>query len=90
MSRYIISPDAIRDLEEITDYFAIHNVDAGDRLLNEFAKTCRYLTQFPHIGRTYREIRPYLRGVLCKITLFFTVTSMTALKLCESSRAIGI
>lgn len=71
MSRYIISPAAIRDLEEITDYFATRNVDAGDRLLNEFTKKCRYLTQFPHIGRTYREIRPYLRGVLMQNYIIF-------------------
>jgi toxin ParE1/3/4 len=63
MSQYIISPEAMRDLEEIVDYYAMYNVDAGDRLLNEFNKKCRYLMQFPLMGRSYRQIRPYLQAL---------------------------
>ncbi len=63
MPQYTISPQAIRDLEEIIDYFKEKNVEAGDRLLNEFTKKCRYLTQFPLIGRSYSQIRSYLRGI---------------------------
>ena len=63
MTQYIIAPVAIQDLDEITSYFASRNVDAGDRLLDQFQKKCRYLAQFPQIGRSYKTIRPYLRGV---------------------------
>lgn len=63
MRNYVIAPAAIQDLDEITDYYAVHNLDVGDRLLDEFAKKCRYLTQFPMIGRSYRGIRPDLRGL---------------------------
>ena len=63
ISQYIIAPEAIRDLDEITSYFADRNVDAGDRLLDVFTKKCRYLTQFPAMGRRYADIRPYLRGI---------------------------
>jgi toxin ParE1/3/4 len=63
MSQYVISPEAIRDLDEITSYFADRNVNAGDRLLDEFTKKCRYLTQFPLMGRRYLEVRSYLRGI---------------------------
>jgi len=63
MPQYTISPTAIRDLEDITDYFTERNVEAGERLLNEFTKKCRYLTQFPLIGRSYAQIRNYLRGI---------------------------
>jgi toxin ParE1/3/4 len=63
MPQFIISPTAIRDLEEIIDYFTERNVEVGDRLLDDFSKKCRYLTQFPLIGRSYREIRSYLRGI---------------------------
>jgi toxin ParE1/3/4 len=63
MKQYIISPEAIRDLDDITSYFAERNVDKGDRLLDEFTKKCRYLTQFPLMGRCYFEVRPYLRGI---------------------------
>lgn len=71
MRQYLISPEAIRDLDEITDYFAARNVDAGDQLLDEFAKKCRYLTQFPLIGRSYHEIRPYLRGIPMRNYIIF-------------------
>jgi len=63
MPQYTISPQVISDLEEIIDYFKEINVEAGDRLLNEFSKKCRYLTQFPLIGRSYSQIRSYLRGI---------------------------
>lgn len=63
MSQYIIAPEAIKDLDTIFDYFAERNVAAGEKLLNEFQKKCRYLVQFPQIGRSYKEIRPYLRGL---------------------------
>jgi toxin ParE1/3/4 len=61
--QYIIAPAAISDLDDITDYFAEHNIDAGERLLDEFRKKCRYLIQFPSMGRSYSEIRSYLRGL---------------------------
>jgi toxin ParE1/3/4 len=63
MPQYTISPTAICDLEDIIDYFTERNVEVGDRLLNEFTKKCRYLTQFPLIGRSYAQIRNYLRGI---------------------------
>jgi plasmid stabilization system protein ParE len=31
MSQYVISPEAIRDLDEITSYFAERNVDAVEQ-----------------------------------------------------------
>ena len=72
MSQYIISPTAIRDLEEISDYYAQRNVSAGDRLLNEFSKKCRYLTQFPKIGRSYEHLRSGMRGLqLDQYILFY-------------------
>jgi toxin ParE1/3/4 len=61
--QYIISPAAIADLNDVTDYFAEHNIDAGERLLDDFSKKCRYLTQFPFMGRSYSEIRSHLRGL---------------------------
>ncbi len=36
MSIYIISPEAIQDLDEISEYFASRNLDAGDRFVNSF------------------------------------------------------
>ena len=50
MSQYIISPEAIRDLDEIADYFVARNVEAGEGFIDEFTKKCRYLTQFSRYG----------------------------------------
>ena len=63
MTEYIIAPLAIKDLEEITDYLAKNNVTTADKFLDKFQKKCRYLVQFPQIGRSYKAIRPYLRGL---------------------------
>ncbi|GCL48878.1 plasmid stabilization system protein [Microcystis aeruginosa NIES-3804] len=49
-------------MEQILDYLANTNISTGEKFLEEFGKKCRYLSQFPLMGRSYREIRPYLRG----------------------------
>ena len=71
MDQYTISTEAIRDMEQILDYLANNNISMGERLLEEFSKKCRYLTQFPLMGRSYREIRPYLRGLPMKNYIIF-------------------
>ncbi|MBW4556799.1 MAG: type II toxin-antitoxin system RelE/ParE family toxin [Trichormus sp. ATA11-4-KO1] len=63
MSRYIISPSASRDLNEISDYFLIINLAAGEKLFQEFNNKCRKLAKFPNMGRSYAHIKPSLRGL---------------------------
>ena len=63
MKQHIISPEASQDLEEIIDYFASVNIDAGERFVDEFDKKCKYLANFPNMGRSYGNIKPDLRGV---------------------------
>lgn len=63
MSRYLISPSASRDLNAIADYFLARNVDAGERLFQEFTKKCQYIAQFPNLGRSYSYLRRSLRGL---------------------------
>ncbi|MBW4478023.1 MAG: type II toxin-antitoxin system RelE/ParE family toxin [Tolypothrix brevis GSE-NOS-MK-07-07A] len=63
MKQHIISPEASQDLEEIIDYFARINIDAGERFVDEFDKKCKYLANFPNMGRSYGNIKPDLRGV---------------------------
>ncbi|MBD2620357.1 type II toxin-antitoxin system RelE/ParE family toxin [Microcystis flos-aquae FACHB-1344] len=70
-NQYIISTEAIRDMEQILDYLANTNISAGEKFLEEFGKKCRYLSQFPLMGRSYREIRPYLRGLPMKNYIIF-------------------
>lgn len=63
MKQHIISPEASQDLEEIIDYFARININAGERFVDEFDKKCKYLANFPNMGRSYGSIKPDLRGV---------------------------
>jgi toxin ParE1/3/4 len=78
MNRYIIAPSASRDLNEIIDYFANLNVEAGERLIAAFQKKCQNLINFPTIGRSYEEIRADLRGVpLDGYIILYQVTDNT-------------
>jgi toxin ParE1/3/4 len=61
--RYIIAPEAAQDLDEISTYYAVNNIEAGEKLIDEFEARCKYLVSFPNIGRSYRNIRSYLRGI---------------------------
>ena len=38
MKRHIISQPAIKDLEEIINYFSNRNIKAGEKFINEFEK----------------------------------------------------
>ena len=71
MNSYIIAPEAMSDLEQIIDYLAMDNVNKGENFLNEFNKKCRYLSQFPMMRCSYREIRFYLRGLPMKKHIIF-------------------
>ncbi|WP_193197066.1 type II toxin-antitoxin system RelE/ParE family toxin [Nostoc sp. MG11] len=64
MSNYIISPSASRDLNQIADYFLTKNLEAGEKLFQEFNKKCQNLANFPSMGRSYAHIKPSLRGLL--------------------------
>ena len=63
MSRFIIAPSASRDLDEIADYFLTRNVEAGEKLFQDFNKKCQNLAKFPQIGRNYNHISAGLRGL---------------------------
>lgn len=76
MSQYIISKPASRDLQEISDYFAVENINAGERLLRTFNQKCQQLVNFPKIGRQYGNLRPGLRGVpLDGYIIFYLIVS---------------
>ncbi|MEA5534485.1 type II toxin-antitoxin system RelE/ParE family toxin [Crocosphaera sp. XPORK-15E] len=63
MRTCLISPEATEDLDEIFDYFASKNVEAGERFVITFEKKCEKLLQFPNMGRSYGDIEPSLRGI---------------------------
>ncbi|MBD2487749.1 type II toxin-antitoxin system RelE/ParE family toxin [Aulosira sp. FACHB-615] len=63
MSRYIIAPSAIRDLNDIANYFLDKNLEAGERIFREFHNKCQKLAQFPNMGRSYAHVKDSLRGL---------------------------
>jgi toxin ParE1/3/4 len=63
MTRCSIAPSAIRDLDDISDYFLERNIQVGEQLLQEFTKKCRNLATFPTMGKSYSQIRSDLRGI---------------------------
>lgn len=63
MSRYIIAPEAVQDLDEISSYFLSSNVEVGERWFQAFNQKCQQLVQFPLMRRSYSNIRSDLRGV---------------------------
>lgn len=50
-------------MNAIADYFLTRNVDAGERLFQEFTKKCQYIAKFPNLGKSYSYLRPSLRGL---------------------------
>ncbi|MFB8792198.1 MAG: type II toxin-antitoxin system RelE/ParE family toxin [Potamolinea sp.] len=63
MSRYVINILASRDLNEIADYFAETNLEAGERFFREFNRKCQQLVSFPNSGKSYAKVRTDLRGL---------------------------
>ena len=61
--RYFINILATQDLREIADYFTAHSIEAGEKFFRKFDDRCEQLINFPKIGRSYAEIRSYLRGL---------------------------
>jgi toxin ParE1/3/4 len=63
MSRYVINVLASRDLDEIADYFAENNLEAGEQFLRTFNRKCQQLVTFPNSGKSYTDVYPGLRGL---------------------------
>ena len=63
MKRHIISQPAIKEKENIVDYFSSRNINAGEKFISQFEKKCQYLAQFPNMGRSYDDLKPSLRGL---------------------------
>ncbi|MBD2569784.1 type II toxin-antitoxin system RelE/ParE family toxin [Anabaena lutea] len=63
MNQCLISPQAIRDLDSISEYFLTRNIEAGETVFKEFTKKCDNLLYFPNMGRSYEYIRQGMRGI---------------------------
>ena len=62
MSGFLLHPAADADLDEIWEYIAEDNIDAADRLLEEFQNAIGTLVSFPRSG----HVRPDLSSRLVR------------------------
>jgi len=55
--------------------FLERNITAGEYFLQEFSRKCKYLTQFPYLGKSYGHLLTELRGLSLEgyIILYCTV-----------------
>jgi|SRR5579863_1374609 len=56
MSAYVISPDALNDLQDIWDFIAADNVRAADKLQDEFFEAFDELARRPGVGHTRHDL----------------------------------
>ncbi|MGG6266426.1 type II toxin-antitoxin system RelE/ParE family toxin [Leptolyngbya sp. AN03gr2] len=90
MSQYVISDEAIWDLNDISDYFLQTNVEAGEQFLIAFNTKCQQLVSFPNIGRSYAHIRPDLRGLALRgFIILYRVSEINGLVRIEILRVVS-
>jgi toxin ParE1/3/4 len=57
MSRYIIAPEAVQDLDEISNYFLLRNVEVGERWFQAFSQKCQQLEpSSQRLGRDFKNM----------------------------------
>jgi plasmid stabilization system protein ParE len=58
MTRFVLHPEAYRDIEEIWEYIAVDSLAAADRITENIYQTIQKLVAFPERG----YLRPELTG----------------------------
>jgi plasmid stabilization system protein ParE len=56
MSAYLLSPDALQDLQDIWDFVALDNVNAADQSEDEFFSAFEKLARQPRMGHTRLDL----------------------------------
>src|SRR5271157_1748721 len=56
MSVYVLSPDALQDLQDIWDFVALDNESAADQLEDEFFNAFAKLARQPGMGHTRQDL----------------------------------
>jgi toxin ParE1/3/4 len=92
MSRFRYTSRAEADLDEITDYSAERNPDAGLRFLEAVEARCRLIARFPRTGTRRENLGPGVRSVVVKGYLVFfrdTADGIDVLLVLHGARDIG-
>ena len=56
MSAYVLSPDALQDLQDVWDFIALDNANAADQLEDEFFNAFEKLARRPRMGHTRSDV----------------------------------
>ena len=56
MSVYLLSPDALQDLQDIWEFIAFDNAPAADQLEDEFFSAFEKLARQPRMGHTRQDL----------------------------------
>lgn len=56
MAAYVLSPEALQDLQDIWDFIASDNVTAADKLENELFEAFERLAKRPRMGHTRPDL----------------------------------
>jgi len=56
MSAYVLSPDALQDLQDIWDFIALDNASAADQHEDQFFNAFEKLARQPRMGHTRSDL----------------------------------
>jgi toxin ParE1/3/4 len=62
VKRYRLTPEAEKDLDDITDFIATDDPAAASRLIDSIEARCQALAVMPGMGRGREELAPNLRS----------------------------
>jgi len=79
MERYIVAPEALRDLQDIWDFIAQDNPEAADHLQDEFFEAFEGLATGPGKGHNRRDLTdlPVLFFALRSYLIVYRMDSAT-------------
>ena len=95
--RILITPKANQDLDDLFDYIAQNNSDAGLRFFDAARKTIAKLAQNPEMGNSYFVSNPRLQGLrksrvkdFEKYLIFYLVSEdiLTVVRIIHAARDI--
>jgi plasmid stabilization system protein ParE len=59
MPEYVLSPEALQDLQDIWDFIAFDNANAADQLENDFFSTFEKLSRQPGMGHIRSDVNTH-------------------------------
>jgi toxin ParE1/3/4 len=89
MKELLLSPEAMRDLEQTWEFIAQKNIDAADRWQAQIYQTLKLLCKTPGLGKVRREFSIVLRSFYKAnhvIFYFFSEETLFVVRILHHSR----